>query len=153
MPDASVSARRKARKRALDVLFESDQRGVDPLTTLAERLAQASPPVPGYAVELVEGVSAELVRIDELIGEYSHGWSLDRMPAVDRALLRLAAYELLYQPCVPTAVVIDEAVELAKDLSTGDSPRFVNGVLGRLSELRPVSAPREYPEESVHPSP
>jgi N utilization substance protein B len=132
----SRSARGKARKRALDVLYEADLRGVDPIGTMADRLAQADPPVPDYTVELVEGVTGRRVRIDELIATYSEGWTLDRMPPVDRNLLRVAIYELLWCDSVPDAVAISEAVELAKDLSTDESPRFVNGLLGRLQLLK-----------------
>jgi len=131
-----VTARRKARKRALDILFEADLRSTDPLETAALRISAADPPVPEYAVTLVEGVQAQRPRIDELIVTCSEGWSLPRMPGVDRALLRLSIYELLWTD-VPAAVVIDEAVELAKSLSTDDSPRFVNGVLGRIVLLGP----------------
>ncbi|MBA3420273.1 MAG: transcription antitermination factor NusB [Geodermatophilaceae bacterium] len=131
-----MTARRKARKRALDILFESDLRGTDAVETAAVRIAAADPPVPEYAVTLVEGVQSQQQRIDELIDTYSEGWSLARLPGVDRALLRLAIYELLWTD-VPAAVVVDEAVELAKSLSTDDSPRFVNGVLGRIALLGP----------------
>jgi transcription antitermination protein NusB len=135
-----VAARSKARKRALDVLFEADQRDRDVTEVLAERLL-----VPGtqaalqqYAVDLVEGVVVERERIDELIGSYSHGWTIDRMPAVDRAILRIGAWEILFNDDVPDAVAVDEAVELARALSTDDSPSFVNGLLGRLVELKPT---------------
>jgi len=142
-----MSARSKARKRALDVLFESEQRGVDVLETLAGRIAAADPPVSEFTVELVEGVVAHRDRIDELLTTYSQGWSLDRMPAVDRAVLRLGTFELLWLDDVPDAVVVDQAVELARSLSTDDSPGFVNGVLGRLLDLRPMLAPT--PSEST----
>ncbi len=139
-----MAARSKARKRAVDVLYESEARDVDPVTTLAERMAQAEPPVNEYTVELVEGVQANRVRIDEILADFAEGWTLERMPDVDRAVLRLGIFELLWRPDVPDAVVIDEAVELVKALSTGDSPRFVNGVLGRvLRERPPVTAPAE----------
>ena len=141
-----MSARSKARKRALDVLFESEQRGVDVLDTLAGRIAAADPPVSEFTVELVEGVVAHRDRIDELLTTYSQGWSLDRMPAVDRAVLRLGTFELLWLDDVPDAVVVDQAVELARNLSTDDSPGFVNGVLGRLLDLKPMLAPA--PSES-----
>ena len=141
-----MSARSKARKRALDVLFESEQRGVDVLETLAGRVAAADPPVSEFTVELVEGVVAHRDRIDELLTTYSQGWSLDRMPAVDRAVLRLGTFELLWLDDVPDAVVVDQAVELARSLSTDDSPGFVNGVLGRLLDLKPMLAPT--PSES-----
>ena len=141
-----MAARSKARKRAVDVLYESDLRGTDAVTTLAERLAQADPPVPDYAVELVEGVTGHLPMLDEVLGEHAEGWTVDRMPAVDRAVLRLALYELLVREDVPAAVVIDEAVELAKSLSTDESPRFVNGVLGRVLRERPAAARTPAPE-------
>jgi N utilization substance protein B len=136
-----MSARSKSRKRALDVLFESEQRGADVLETLAGRVAAADPAVGEFTVELVEGVVAHRDRIDELLTTYSQGWSLDRMPAVDRAILRLGTFELLWRDDIPDAVVIDQAVELARSLSTDDSPSFVNGLLGRLLELKPMSAP------------
>jgi N utilization substance protein B len=140
-----MSARSKARKRAVDVLYEADVRGEDALGLLAERLKQADPPVPEYAVELVEGVTGNLGRIDEVLGEHSEGWTVDRMPPVDRAVLRLALYELTVREDVPDAVVIDEAVELAKTLSTDESPRFVNGVLGRVLRERPPATPPPAP--------
>ena len=127
-----MAARSKARKRAVDVLYESDVRGVDPVTTLAERVALAEPPVNDYTIELVEGVQANRERIDALLAEYAEGWTVDRMPDVDRAVLRLGVYEMLWGENVPHAVAIDEAVELAKTLSTDESPRFVNGILARL---------------------
>lgn len=140
-----MAARSKARKRAVDVLYESDLRGTDAVTTLAERLAQADPPVPDYTVELVEGVTGNLGLLDDVLGTHSEGWTVDRMPAVDRAVLRLALYELLVRDDVPDAVVIDEAVELAKSLSTDESPRFVNGVLGRVLRERPARRPLPTP--------
>jgi N utilization substance protein B len=132
-----VGARSKARKRALDVLFEADQRGLDAVSVLAERVRRADPPVPEYAVEIVEGVTAHRERIDELLATYAQGWTVDRMPGVDRALLRLSSWELLYNDEVPDAVAIDEAVELARSLSTDESPAFVNGLLARLLEVKP----------------
>lgn len=127
-----MTARSKARKRAVDVLYESDVRGVPSTATLAERVTLADPPLNPYTVELVEGVAANRARVDEIVSGYAEGWTLERMPGVDRAVLRLGVYELLWRPDVPHAVVIDEAVELAKALSTDDSPRFVNGVLARV---------------------
>ncbi|HEX5402169.1 MAG TPA: transcription antitermination factor NusB, partial [Pseudonocardiaceae bacterium] len=120
-------ARRKARKRAVDILYEADMRDADAVTLLADRVgAPGLPPMSDYTVTLVEGVVGHRPRIDEILTEHSEGWSLQRMPAVDRAVLRLGLYELLWATDVPQAVVIDEAVELAKSLSTDDSPRFVN---------------------------
>ena len=133
-----MPARSKARKRALDVLFEAELRGEPVLQILTERAAEQEPPVPAYATELVEGVQAHRARIDELLAAYAHGWTLDRMPAVDRNILRIGAYELLWQDQVPDAVAINEAVQLARNLSTDDSPAFVNGLLARLLELKPT---------------
>ena len=136
-----MSARTKARKRAIDVLFEAEQRNLPPVQVLSERIAQADPPVPEYTVSLVEGVAAHRERIDEVLSTYSQGWTLDRMPAVDRALLRVGAYEILFCDDVPDAVAVNEAVDLARSLSTDDSPAFVNGLLGRVVELKPTLAP------------
>ena len=127
-----MAARSKARKRAVDVLYESDVREVNPLWTLGERVKLADPPVNEYTIELVEGVQAHRPRLDEILAQYSEGWTIARMPGVDRAVLRLSLYELLWRQEVPAAVVIDEAVELVKNLSTDESPRFVNGVLARV---------------------
>jgi N utilization substance protein B len=133
-----VPARSKARKRALDVLFEAELRGEPALEILGERAAAQEPPVPAYAADLVAGVEAHRPRIDELLATHAQGWALDRMPAVDRNILRIGAYELLWQDQVPDAVAISEAVQLAQDLSTEGSPAFVNGLLARLLELKPT---------------
>lgn len=133
-----MAARSKARKRALDVLFEAEVRGVPVLELLADRTAAADPPVSGYAAELVRGVSAHAEQIDQLLAAYARGWTLDRMPAVDRNLLRIGAYELLWNEDVPDAVAISEAVILAGQLSTDESSAFVNGLLARLLELKPT---------------
>ena len=130
-------ARSKARKRALDILFEADQRGSPVLDLLAERITLGSPPVPAYAADLVRGVAAHAARIDELISRYAEGWTLDRMPAVDRNVLRIGVYELLWADVVPDGVAYSEAVLLARDLSTDASPAFVNGLLARIAELKP----------------
>jgi N utilization substance protein B len=135
-----MSARTKARKRALDILFEADLRGTDPAQVLIARREQADPPVGAYSEELIAGVQANRARIDELIATYSQGWDLDRMPPVDRNLLRIGIYELMWSQEVPTAVAIDEAVELARTLSTEESSSFVNGVLGRIAKLRDKSS-------------
>jgi transcription antitermination protein NusB len=132
-----MTARTKARKRALDVLFECDLRSSDAIETLARHLASADPTVPEYTVVLVEGVVAHRARIDELIEQYAVGWTLDRMPAVDRNLLRIASFELLWVDDTPDGVVLSEAVNLARDLSTDDSPTFINGVLAKLLEEKP----------------
>ena len=134
-------ARSKARKRALDILFEAEQRGSPVLDLLAERITLGSPPVSGYAADLVRGVTVHAARIDELISQYAEGWTLDRMPAVDRNVLRIGVYELLWADDVPDAVAISEAVLLAQDLSTDASPAFVNGLLARIAELKPSLQP------------
>ena len=135
-----MAARTKARKRALDVLFEADQRGIDPLTVLARRIAEpgTQAPVPQYSVDLVEGVVEHLERIDEVLATHSHGWSVARMPAVDRGLLRVGTWEILWNDEVPDAVAVSEAVSLAEELSTDESPSFVNGLLARIVELKPT---------------
>jgi N utilization substance protein B len=135
-----VGARSKARKRALDVLYEAAQRDSSPIDTLKERLAQSDPPVPEYAVELVEGVVANQARIDELLSTYAEEWTLDRMPPVDLAILRIGSYELLWRDDVPDAVAVSEAVALAASLSTDESPAFVNGLLARILMLKPSLA-------------
>ena len=127
-----MAARSKARKRAVDVLYEADIRSGDRLALLRERLADETPPVPEHTVRLVEGVAEHAARIDELIDAHASNWSIDRLPDVDRAILRMATFELLWADDVPDVVVIDEAVELAKALSTDDSPAYVNGVLGAI---------------------
>ncbi|TNM64506.1 transcription antitermination factor NusB [Streptomyces sp. NP160] len=132
-----MAARTKARKRALDLLFEAEQRGLDPVTLAADRLASGHVPVPQYSLDLVEGVQAHRERIDELLETYSHGWPLDRMPSVDRNLLRIGVFELVWCDDVPDAVAVSEAVGLASELSTDESPAFVNGLLSRLMELKP----------------
>jgi transcription antitermination protein NusB len=131
-----VPARGKARKRAVDILYEAEMRGLPRLDILADRLTMADPPVNEYTVELVEGVDANVARLDELLSQHAIGWTLDRMPAVDRSVLRIGAYELLYADAVPDAVAISEAVRLARELSTDESPGFVNGLLAKLLELK-----------------
>jgi N utilization substance protein B len=127
-----MAARTKARKRAVDVLYEADLRSGDRLAVLRDRIETGNPPVPEHTVRLVEGVDEHAARIDALISEHARNWALDRLPDVDRAILRMATFELLWADDVPDAVVIDEAVQLAKELSTDDSPAYVNGVLGAI---------------------
>jgi transcription antitermination protein NusB len=136
-----VPARSKARKRALDILFEAELRGTPVLDLLTERTELASPPVSAYAADLVRGVTEHAPRIDELISQYAQGWTLDRMPAVDRNVLRIGVFELLWAPDIPDGVAISEAVLLAQDLSTDASPTFVNGLLARIAELKPSFQP------------
>ena len=136
-----MPARSKARKRALDILFEADQRGLPVLELLSERQSLGETPVPEYAAELVRGVASHQPEIDDLISENSVDWTLERMPAVDRNVLRLGVYELLWADDVPDGVAISEAVLLAQDLSTDASPTFVNGLLARIKDLKPTSTP------------
>ena len=133
-----MAARSKARKRALDVLFESEVRDEPVLDLLTERTAAADPPVSDYAAELVRGVHEHAGQIDMLLAAHAKGWTLDRMPAVDRNILRIGVYELLWAADVPDGVAISEAVALAGELSTDDSSSFVNGLLARLLELKPT---------------
>ncbi|MEU1278402.1 transcription antitermination factor NusB [Streptomyces sp. NPDC005805] len=137
-----MAARNKARKRAFQILFEADQRGASVQDVLADWVRHArsddrQPPVAEYTMDLVEGYAQHSDRIDELIATYAVGWTLDRMPVVDRNILRLGAYELVWVDGTPDAVVIDEAVQLAKEFSTDESPSFVNGLLGRFKDLKP----------------
>ena len=135
-----MGARSKARKRALDVLYEASQRSADPMATLRDRLAQSDPPVPEYATELVEGVVTHRERIDELLATYAEDWTLERMPPVDLAALRIGTYELLWCADVPDQVAVAEAVALVSSLSTDESAGFVNGLLARLMSLKPSLA-------------
>ncbi|MEX1047088.1 MAG: transcription antitermination factor NusB [Actinomycetota bacterium] len=123
-----MSSRRKARRRALEILFRSDLAGVAPsVTPVEEQYADE------FTRELVEGVEERLSELDQAIGSHAEGWTVARMAAVDRTVLRLAVYELKYRPDVPEAVAINEAVEAAKELSTDESGRFVNGILGQIA--------------------
>ncbi|MFI5803955.1 transcription antitermination factor NusB [Streptomyces sp. NPDC051561] len=137
-----MAARNNARKRAFQILFEADQRGTSVQNVLADwvrhsRSDERQPPVTEYTMELVEGYAQYAARIDELIATYAEGWDLDRMPVVDRNIVRLGTYELVWVDGTPDAVVIDEAIRLAKEFSTDDSPSFVNGLLGRFKDLKP----------------
>ncbi len=132
-----MTARGKARKKALDVLYEADLRGLSAVEVLDAKVDDAEQTVNPYTSELVYGVAEHADRIDDLLSTYSQDWSLERMPAVDRNLLRIGAYELLWRDDVPPAVAISEAVELAKTLSTEESASFVNGLLARILEVKP----------------
>jgi N utilization substance protein B len=133
-----VAARSKARKRALDILFESELQGLEVGATLARRVATAQPPLNEYAVTLVEGVVTHRARIDELVSTHATGWTLDRMPTVDRNVLRIGTFEILYRDDVPDAVAISEAVALVRELSTDESPGFVNGLLAQIAAAKPT---------------
>jgi N utilization substance protein B len=127
---SGIGSRREARETALGILYAADRRGEDPTEVLA---AQPVPP-PDYADDVVRGVADHAVELDALIDSYSEGWRTDRMPAVDRALLRMAVFELVHRPDVPTEAVLTEVVELAGDYSTERSGRFVNGVVSSIAE-------------------
>jgi transcription antitermination protein NusB len=134
--------RHQARKRAVDLLFEAEARGLTPAevadgrNALAEQQAGVTPLNP-YTVTVARGVTQHAAHIDDLISAHLQGWTLDRLPAVDRAILRVAVWELLHADDVPEPVAVDEAVELAKKLSTDESPGFVNGVLGQIMLVTP----------------
>ncbi|MGV8874198.1 MAG: transcription antitermination factor NusB [Rhodococcus sp. (in: high G+C Gram-positive bacteria)] len=137
-----LGARHKARKRAVDFLFEAEARNVDPVNLTAERIELARgddtiAPVSEYTSTLIEGVAENLDRLDGVIADHLKDWTLNRLPAVDRAILRIAVWELFHATDVPPVVAVDEAVELAKQLSTDDSPGFVNGVLGQIVLVAP----------------
>ncbi|MFT4289280.1 transcription antitermination factor NusB [Nocardioides sp.] len=131
-PKGRGTARTKARKRALDLLFAGEARGLSPVAMLDEAIAEGEGPTNPYTAVLVRGVTAEQPRIDEVLSSYSEGWSLERMPAVDRNVLRIGVWELLYAADVPEHVAVSEALALVRDLSTDESPQFVNGVLGAI---------------------
>lgn len=132
-----MSARGKARNRALDVLFEAEQRSVSAFDVLRARREKTDQIVNPYTLEIVEGVVSLQPAIDEFLETYSQGWTLERMPSVDRIILRIGTWELLYNDDVPDGVAVSEAVALAKVLSTDESPSFINGLLGRLQQLKP----------------
>ena len=127
-----MAARTKARKRALDVLYASDLRAESPVDALERAIADGEGPSNDYTTTLVRGVVEHQAQIDDLLATYAEGWTLDRMPAVDRNVLRLGVFEVLYADDVPDAVALTEAMSLVRDLSTDESPQFVNGVLGNI---------------------
>jgi transcription antitermination protein NusB len=127
-----VPRRHDARRQAIDILYQADVLGELALD-VADEWAAAGKKIAPFALELVQGVSDHLDELDTILGEHAEGWSVPRMPSVDRTLLRVGCYELLHRPDVPSGAAIDEAVEAAKQLSTEDSGRFVNGVLGKIA--------------------
>lgn len=132
-----MSARSKARKAALDLMYEGDIRKTSPQQLLDLRSAELEYVVRDFTKELVAGVENHRRKIDELITTYSQGWDMDRMPVIDRNILRLGIYEVLWSVDVPAAVAIDEAVDLAQTLSTEDSSKYINGVLSKILEIKP----------------
>ncbi|HEX5862569.1 MAG TPA: transcription antitermination factor NusB [Nocardioides sp.] len=132
-----MGARSKARKRALDILYAAELRGEAPDVALERAISAGAGPTNDYTSELVRGVVDHGPRIDELLAEFSEGWTLDRMPAVDRNVLRLGVFELLWADDVPDAVAVTEAIGLVRELSTDESPGFVNGILGNILRSKP----------------
>jgi len=133
-----MAARTKARKRALDVLYASDLRAENPVDALERAIAEGEGPSNDYTTTLVRGVVEHQAQIDDLLATYAQGWTLDRMPAVDRNVLRLGVFEVLYADDVPDAVAVTEAMTLVRDLSTDESPQFVNGILGNIMRNKPA---------------
>ncbi|MEY2663617.1 MAG: hypothetical protein RIR35_425 [Actinomycetota bacterium] len=131
-----MSARSKARKAALDLLYEGDIRKTSAINILNQRSGDLEYVIREFTKELVQGVDENRRKIDELITTYSQGWDMDRMPVIDRNILRLAIYEILWSKDVPSAVAIDEAIELAQTLSTDDSSKYINGVLSKIIEIK-----------------
>ena len=153
-----VRGRHQARKRAVDLLFEAEARGLSPAEAADARTALAATkpdvaPLNPYTATVARGVSEHAAHIDDLIASHLQGWTLERLPAVDRAILRVAVWELLHADDVPAPVAVDEAVELAKELSTDDSPGFVNGVLGQVMLVTPqIRAAAQAVQSSREPS-
>ncbi len=134
-----MSARSKARKQALDLLYEADIRKLSPLHVLENRPVEEGPdarPIRDYTKSLIEGIEENRRKIDELITTYAQGWDMDRLPAVDRNILRLGIYEIVWLDELADAIAIDEALTLAKDLSTDESAGYIHGVLGRIASLK-----------------
>jgi N utilization substance protein B len=132
-----VSTRSKARKAALDLLYESDIRKTGAGSLMQSRITELEYVIRDFTKELVDGVEQNRRKIDELIITYSQGWDMDRMPVIDRNILRLAIYEILWSADVPQAVAINEALELAQTLSTDESSKYINGVLSKVVEIKP----------------
>jgi N utilization substance protein B len=135
-----MGARSKARKRALDVLYASEMRGESATEALDRAIADGEGPTNDYTATLVRGVVAHQDEIDELLATHSEAWTLDRMPAVDRNVLRLGVWEMLYAEDVPDTVAVTEAMALVRELSTDESPPFVNGILGAIQRHRSTPA-------------
>lgn len=132
-----MSARRKARKRAIDLLYEAEIKGIQ-----ASSLLEIRPPEElsegAYSAHLIKGVESHRLKIDELITAYAEGWDLDRLPAVDRNILRVAIFEILAEPELADNIAIDEAISIAEEISTTESAKYINGVLGRISRVKEV---------------
>lgn len=135
-----MSARSKARKQTLDLLYEADIRGASAAELLTTRdIVEEGPdarPIRDFTRELISGITANKRKIDELIATYAQGWDMDRLPAIDRNILRLGIYEIVWTPDLAEGIAIDEALNLAKELSTEESARYIHGVLGKISQIK-----------------
>ncbi len=133
-----IGSRGRARRRALEILFEAEQRNTTPLEALQRRREYTDQTINPYTAAIIDGVITHREQIDELLAQYAYGWTMERMLAMDKSILRLGAWELLFNDEMPDAAAVDEAVNMAREYSNDDSPGYVNGVLGRLQELKPT---------------
>lgn len=133
-----IGSRGRARRRALEILFEAEHRNTTPLAALQRRRDYTEQTINPYTTNIVDGVITHKEQIDELLAQYAHGWTMERMLAVDKSILRLGAWELLFNEEMPDGAAVNEAVNMAREYSNDDSPGYVNGVLGRLQELKPT---------------
>lgn len=133
-----IGSRGRARRRALEILFEAEQRNTTPLIVLQRRREYTEQTINPYTAQIIDGVITHQEQIDELLAQYAHGWTMERMLAMDKSILRLGAWELLFNEEMPDAAAVNEAVNMAREYSNDDSPGYVNGVLGRLQDLKPT---------------
>jgi len=133
-----IGSRGRARRRALEILFEAEQRNTTPLEALQRRRDHTDQIINPYTSAIIDGVITHQEQIDELLSQYAYGWTMERMLAMDKSILRLGAWELLFNDDMPDAAAVDEAVNMAREYSNDDSPSYVNGVLGRLQDLKPT---------------
>src|SRR5699024_8858865 len=133
-----IGSRGRARRRALEILFEAEQRQTTPLEALQRRRTYTDQTINPYTTKILDGVITHQEQIDELLAQYAHGWTMERMLAVDKSILRLGTWELLFNTEMPDGAAVNEAVNMAREYSNDDSPGYVNGVLGRLQELKPT---------------
>lgn len=133
-----IGARGRARRRALEILFEAEQRHATPLEALQRRRDYTDQTINPYTTAILDGVITHQEQIDELLAQYAHGWTLERMLGMDKSILRMGAWELLFNDEMPDGAAVNEAVNMAREYSNDDSPSYVNGVLGRLQELKPT---------------
>lgn len=137
-PTHKIGSRGRARRRALELLFEAEQRKVTPLDALRRRREHTDQTINPYTTAIIDGVITHQEQIDELLAQYAHGWTVERMLAMDKSILRLGAWELLFNDEMPDGAAVNEAVNMAREYSNDDSPGYINGVLGRLQELKPT---------------